>query len=41
MTTIGAIYEFLDEMAPFSRQMVWDNSGLLVGSLRMKWSGWF
>ena len=32
MTTIGAIYEFLDEMAPFSRQMVWDNSGLLVGS---------
>lgn len=32
MTTIGAIYSYLDTIAPFSRQMSWDNSGLLVGS---------
>ena len=32
MTTIGAIYSFLDGFAPIARQMSWDNSGLLVGS---------
>jgi dinuclear metal center YbgI/SA1388 family protein len=32
VTTIGAIYSFLDGFAPFARQMSWDNSGLLVGS---------
>ncbi len=27
------IYQFLDELSPFSLQEKWDNSGLLVGSL--------
>ncbi|MGH1600677.1 Nif3-like dinuclear metal center hexameric protein [Campylobacter majalis] len=29
---ISEIYKFLDEIAPFNTQEVWDNSGLLVGS---------
>ena len=32
MATVRDIYSFLDEMAPFSSEMEWDNSGLLVGS---------
>ena len=27
------IYNFLDELSPFSLQVKWDNSGLLVGNL--------
>ncbi|MFA6760920.1 MAG: Nif3-like dinuclear metal center hexameric protein [Sulfuricurvum sp.] len=30
---IAKIYEFLDELSPFSLQESWDNSGLLVGDL--------
>ncbi len=29
--TIGAIYQFLDELSPFELQEKWDNSGLLIG----------
>lgn len=32
MTTVKDIYEFLNSEIPFSTQMQWDNSGLLVGS---------
>ena len=31
MTTIGQIYQAMDEMAPFRRAESWDNSGLLLG----------
>ncbi len=31
MTTIRAVFEAMDEFAPFSHQESWDNSGLLVG----------
>ncbi|MCD7838962.1 MAG: Nif3-like dinuclear metal center hexameric protein [Clostridiales bacterium] len=31
MTTVQAVYELLDERAPFRMQEPWDNSGLLVG----------
>lgn len=31
MTTVQEIYHYLDRKAPFSLQMDWDNSGLLVG----------
>ena len=31
MTTIRAVFEAIDEFAPFSHQESWDNSGLLVG----------
>ncbi len=29
--TVNEIYQYLDEIAPFSTQEKWDNSGLLVG----------
>ena len=32
MATVRDIYNFLDSFAPFSSQVEWDNSGLLVGS---------
>lgn len=32
MTTVGEIYNYLDEIAPFAVQEKYDNSGLLVGS---------
>lgn len=32
MATVRDIYAFLDSFAPFSTQLEWDNSGLLVGS---------
>ncbi len=32
MRTVRDFYDFLDEIAPFSSQEGWDNSGLLVGS---------
>lgn len=32
MRTVRDFYDFLDEIAPFSSQEDWDNSGLLVGS---------
>lgn len=32
MIKVGDIYDFLDEWAPFSTQMDFDNAGLLVGS---------
>ncbi len=32
MRTVRDFYDFLDEIAPFSSQQCWDNSGLLVGS---------
>ena len=31
MKTVQEIYHYLDRKAPFSLQMDWDNSGLLVG----------
>ena len=31
MATVRDIYNFIDEIAPFSTQEEWDNSGLLVG----------
>lgn len=31
MTTVHEIYRYLDELAPFRRQMEFDNSGFLVG----------
>lgn len=30
--TVNDVYEIIDELAPFSSQCEWDNSGLLVGS---------
>lgn len=30
--TLGALYDFLDTLSPFSTQASWDNSGLLIGS---------
>ena len=32
MITVKNIYDFLNSEAPFSNQMDWDNSGMLVGS---------
>lgn len=31
MTTVQDIYHFIDQIAPFSIQQPWDNSGMLVG----------
>ena len=31
MITVGDIYNFIDQVAPFETQVEWDNSGLLVG----------
>lgn len=31
MSTVSDFYDFLDEIAPFSAQESWDNSGFLVG----------
>lgn len=31
MTTVQEIYRFIDQIAPFSTQESWDNSGMLVG----------
>ena len=31
-STVLALYRYLDEQAPFSTQLSWDNSGLLVGN---------
>ena len=31
MTTVQEIYRFIDQLAPFSIQQSWDNSGMLVG----------
>ena len=31
MTTVSQVYDFLDQMAPFSTQMSFDNAGFLVG----------
>ena len=31
MTTVQDIYRFIDQIAPFSIQQSWDNSGMLVG----------
>ena len=31
MTTVWDIYQYIDEIAPFSMQESWDNSGMLVG----------
>lgn len=33
MVTVRNIYDFLDEIAPFSFQQNWDNSGLLIGNI--------
>lgn len=33
-TTVADIYEYLESFAPFENQEQWDNSGLLVGSLK-------
>ncbi len=30
------IYDFLDNLSPFSTQASWDNSGLLIGSMQDK-----
>ncbi len=32
MATVKDIYNFIDSIAPFSSQMDWDNSGILIGS---------
>lgn len=32
MNTISEIYDYIDNIAPFSTQSSWDNSGLIVGS---------
>ena len=32
MITVGQIYNYLDQIAPFDYQADWDNSGLQVGS---------
>ena len=32
MLTAGDIYNYLDEIMPFSKAEKWDNSGLLAGS---------
>ena len=32
MITVGQIYSYLDQIAPFDYQADWDNSGLQVGS---------
>lgn len=31
MATVRDIYNFIDSIAPFSSQVEWDNSGILVG----------
>lgn len=36
MTTVKDIYDFIDEIAPFRTQDIWDNAGLLVGRGEMK-----
>ena len=36
MAQVNDIYKALDELAPFSSQVSWDNSGVLVGSLSSK-----
>lgn len=36
MNTISEIYEYIDNIAPFSSQSEWDNSGLLVGSMERR-----
>lgn len=35
MVTVGDVYKFIDDFAPFSTQDKFDNSGLLVGSMDM------
>ena len=35
MTTVGDIYRFIDEIAPFSGQQSYDNSGICAGSREM------
>lgn len=32
--TVGDIYKAIDKLAPFSTQLEWDNSGLIVGNLK-------
>ena len=32
MTTLGNIYDYIDSFAPYSTQLGYDNSGLLIGS---------
>lgn len=32
MTTVGDIYDYIEEIAPFSLQESYDNSGLIIGS---------
>ncbi len=33
-TTIKNIYDYIDSIAPFETQCEWDNSGLLIGSMK-------
>ena len=35
MLTVGDVYKFIDDFAPFAAQDKFDNSGLLVGSMDM------
>lgn len=36
MNNISEIYDYIDNIAPFSTQSGWDNSGLIVGSLKKR-----
>lgn len=36
MTTLGEIYDFINEFAPFSQQQSYDNSGICVGDRDMQ-----
>lgn len=36
MNTVSEIFNYIDNIAPFSTQSDWDNSGLLVGSLERR-----
>lgn len=36
MATVGEIYNFIDEFAPFSLAEKWDNSGLLIGNKNLE-----